>query len=208
MTATTADTRCIQPRARGLTSAWAVSLTPSTMCSATSPTVLDASVASALVAARSRESLRLHAISGVAAGSPSSTPAHSNLVGRVEIVPRRIKEPLIGSTNCGSVKGWRLEVRAAPHIAVLCDGNRRWARSAGYDDVSYGYRMGAAKIAEMLRWCQEAGIEMATVYLLSTENLQRDPGELTALIESLPTSSKRSARRSTAGACGRWETWS
>ena len=53
----------------------------------------------------------------------------------------------------------------------------------GYDDVSYGYRMGAAKIAEMLRWCQEAGIEMATVYLLSTENLQRDPDELAALIE-------------------------
>ena len=57
----------------------------------------------------------------------------------------------------------------------MCDGNRRWARDdAGYDDVSYGYRMGAIKIAEMLRWCQEAGIEMATVYLLSTENLQRD----------------------------------
>ena len=69
------------------------------------------------------------------------------------------------------------------HIAVLCDGNRRWARNAGYDDVSYGYRMGAAKIAEMLRWCQEAGIEMTTVYLLSTENLQREPGELAGLIE-------------------------
>jgi len=69
------------------------------------------------------------------------------------------------------------------HIAVLCDGNRRWARDAGYDDVSYGYRMGAAKIAEMLRWCQDAGIDMATVYLLSTENLQRDPEELGALIE-------------------------
>ena len=53
----------------------------------------------------------------------------------------------------------------------------------GYDDVSVGYRMGAAKIAEMLRWCQDAGIEMATVYLLSTENLQRDPDELAALIE-------------------------
>ena len=39
------------------------------------------------------------------------------------------------------------------------------------------------KIAEMLRWCQEAGIEMATVYLLSTENLQRDPDELSTLIE-------------------------
>lgn len=66
---------------------------------------------------------------------------------------------------------------------MLCDGNRRWARDAGYDDVSYGYRMGAAKIAEMLRWCADAGIEMATVYLLSTENLQRDPAELAALIE-------------------------
>lgn len=69
------------------------------------------------------------------------------------------------------------------HIAVLCDGNRRWARDAGHDDVSYGYRMGARKIADMLRWCQEAGIEMATVYLLSTENLQRDPDELASLIE-------------------------
>lgn len=69
------------------------------------------------------------------------------------------------------------------HIAVLCDGNRRWARDAGYDDVSVGYRMGAAKIAEMLRWCSAAGIEMATVYLLSTENLQRDPDEIAALIE-------------------------
>lgn len=68
------------------------------------------------------------------------------------------------------------------HIAVLCDGNRRWARDAGHDDVSYGYRMGAHKIAEMLRWCQEAGVEMATVYLLSTENLQREPAELATLI--------------------------
>jgi len=66
---------------------------------------------------------------------------------------------------------------------VLCDGNRRWARDAGHDDVSYGYRMGAAKIADMLRWCQEAGVEMATVYLLSTENLQRDPAELASLID-------------------------
>lgn len=65
---------------------------------------------------------------------------------------------------------------------MLCDGNRRWARDEGHADVSYGYLMGAAKIAEMLRWCQEAGVEMATVYLLSTENLQRDPVELASLI--------------------------
>ena len=38
-------------------------------------------------------------------------------------------------------------------------------------------------MAEMLRWCQDAGIEMATVYLLSTENLHRDREELSSLIE-------------------------
>jgi len=102
----------------------------------------------------------------------------------VEIIPARLKEPLYRIYEMRLRQGLAASESALPrHIAVLCDGNRRWARSAGYDDVSYGYRMGAAKIAEMLRWCQEAGIEMATVYLLSTENLQRDPYELAALIE-------------------------
>jgi short-chain Z-isoprenyl diphosphate synthase len=102
----------------------------------------------------------------------------------VEIIPRRLKEPLYRVYEMRLRQGLAASRPQLPrHIAVLCDGNRRWARSAGYDDVNYGYRVGAAKIAEMLRWCQEAGIEMATVYLLSTENLQRDPGELAALIE-------------------------
>jgi short-chain Z-isoprenyl diphosphate synthase len=102
----------------------------------------------------------------------------------VEIIPPRLKEPLYRLYELRLRQGLAASKSVLPrHIAVLCDGNRRWARSAGYDDVSYGYRMGAVKIAEMLRWCQEAGIEMATVYLLSTENLRRDPDELAALIE-------------------------
>ena len=100
------------------------------------------------------------------------------------IIPARLKEPLYRLYEMRLRQGLAASRSALPrHIAVLCDGNRRWARDAGYDDVSYGYRMGAAKIAEMLRWCAEAGIEMATIYLLSTENLQRDPDELGALIE-------------------------
>lgn len=100
------------------------------------------------------------------------------------IIPARLKEPLYRIYELRLRQGLAASRSALPrHIAVLCDGNRRWARDAGYDDVSYGYRMGAAKIAEMLRWCADAGIEMATVYLLSTENLQRDPAELAALIE-------------------------
>ena len=100
------------------------------------------------------------------------------------IIPARLKEPLYRIYELRLRQGLAASRSTLPrHIAVLCDGNRRWARDAGYDDVSYGYRMGAAKIAEMLRWCADAGIEMATVYLLSTENLQRDPAELAALIE-------------------------
>ncbi|TXG92876.1 isoprenyl transferase [Rhodococcus rhodnii] len=69
------------------------------------------------------------------------------------------------------------------HIAVMCDGNRRWARENGFTDVAHGHRMGALKIAELLEWCDSAGIEMATIYLLSTENLRRAPEELDALLE-------------------------
>ena len=102
----------------------------------------------------------------------------------MEIIPARLKEPMYRLYEMRLRQGLAASKTELPrHIAVLCDGNRRWARDAGHDDVSYGYRVGAAKIAEMLRWCQEAGIEMATVYLLSTENLQRDPEELSSLIE-------------------------
>ena len=102
----------------------------------------------------------------------------------MEIIPPRLKEPLYRVYEMRLRQGLaRTESELPRHIAVLCDGNRRWARELGYTDVSVGYRVGAAKIAEMLRWCADAGIEMATVYLLSTENLRRDSEEIAALIE-------------------------
>lgn len=102
----------------------------------------------------------------------------------VEIIPRRLKEPLYRIYEMRLRQGLTASKSELPrHIAVLCDGNRRWARDAGYDDVSYGYRMGAAKIAEMFFFKQKTAYEMTTVYLLSTENLQRDPDELAGLIE-------------------------
>ncbi|SDE17373.1 short-chain Z-isoprenyl diphosphate synthase [Rhodococcus tukisamuensis] len=74
-------------------------------------------------------------------------------------------------------------LRTPRHVAVMCDGNRRWARENGFTDVAHGHRMGALKIAQLLQWCDEAGIEMATIYLLSTENLRREPEELDTLLE-------------------------
>ncbi len=69
------------------------------------------------------------------------------------------------------------------HVGVMCDGNRRWAREAGFDDVNHGHRVGAQKIAEMLGWCEAAGVEVVTLYLLATDNLRRDPDELDPLLE-------------------------
>ncbi|MBO0679470.1 isoprenyl transferase [Mycolicibacterium sp. S2-37] len=101
----------------------------------------------------------------------------------MDIIPPRLKEPAYRLYEMRLRQELARSRSQLPrHIAVLCDGNRRWARDEGHDDVTYGYRAGAAKIAEMLRWCQAAGIEMATVYLLSTENLRRDAAELAELI--------------------------
>jgi short-chain Z-isoprenyl diphosphate synthase len=63
----------------------------------------------------------------------------------------------------------------------MCDGNRRWARMAGHD-VSKGHRKGADKIFELLRWCKETGVEVVTLWLLSTDNLSRPKTELEPLL--------------------------
>lgn len=67
------------------------------------------------------------------------------------------------------------------HVAIMADGNRRWARENGFTDVSHGHRVGAKKIAELCGWCDELGIETVTIYLLSTENLKRAEDELSLL---------------------------
>lgn len=69
------------------------------------------------------------------------------------------------------------------HVAIMCDGNRRWAREAGFTDVSHGHRVGAKKIGEMVGWCQDTDVELVTVYLLSTENLGRESTELQLLFD-------------------------
>ncbi len=67
------------------------------------------------------------------------------------------------------------------HVAMILDGNRRWARQWG-ESSEHGHRAGAVKVREFLTWCDDAGIDVVTLYLLSTDNLTgRDPVELAAL---------------------------
>ncbi|WP_115684956.1 isoprenyl transferase [Corynebacterium senegalense] len=77
-----------------------------------------------------------------------------------------------------------LRGKARPkHIAVMADGNRRWARESGFTDISHGHRAGAAKIGELVRWSAEMGVDVVTIYLLSTENLQRTTEEVELLFD-------------------------
>jgi short-chain Z-isoprenyl diphosphate synthase len=70
------------------------------------------------------------------------------------------------------------------HVAMMIDGNRRWARQLGYSSAAHGHRAGAAKMREFLRWCDDLGVGVVSLYLLSTDNLtKRDSQELSDLIE-------------------------
>lgn len=70
------------------------------------------------------------------------------------------------------------------HIAVIVDGNRRWAKQRQAERASLGHRAGAQKVPEFLGWCENTNIEVVTLYLLSADNLtNRDPDELSELFE-------------------------
>ncbi|QFG70102.1 isoprenyl transferase [Ornithinimicrobium pratense] len=67
------------------------------------------------------------------------------------------------------------------HVGVMLDGNRRWARQRGAESAE-GHRAGAENIAPFLGWCEESGIEVVTLWLLSTDNLNRPTAELEPLL--------------------------
>ncbi len=67
------------------------------------------------------------------------------------------------------------------HVGVILDGNRRWARTFGASAAT-GHQRGADKILELLDWCQEVGVEVVTLWMLSTDNLEREQKELETLL--------------------------
>ena len=60
---------------------------------------------------------------------------------------------------------------------MIIDGNQRWARQLGFDSAAHGHRAGAAKMREFLKWCDDLGISVVTLYLLSSDNLTNRPTE-------------------------------
>jgi len=75
------------------------------------------------------------------------------------------------------------EITETPtHVAVIQDGNRRYASKRGADKTE-GYRAGADTTEALLNWCDELGIEEVTLYTFSTENFGRSPEEREALFD-------------------------
>ena len=64
------------------------------------------------------------------------------------------------------------------HVAMILDGNRRFAKLQGLSDVAEGHRIGADKASEVIQWCDELQIPVVTLWGLSTDNLKRTPEEL------------------------------
>jgi short-chain Z-isoprenyl diphosphate synthase len=83
------------------------------------------------------------------------------------------------------------------HVGVIVDGNRRWAKAFGADSRT-GHAAGADNVVRLLRWCEEVGVDVVTLWLLSTDNLNREERELRPLIAVIEDVTERIA------ASGRW----
>src|SRR5579862_6723488 len=66
------------------------------------------------------------------------------------------------------------------HIAIIMDGNGRWAKERGLPRIK-GHQQGAESVRAVTEACVELGVEFLTVYAFSTENWKRPPEEIRAL---------------------------
>jgi tritrans,polycis-undecaprenyl-diphosphate synthase [geranylgeranyl-diphosphate specific] len=76
------------------------------------------------------------------------------------------------------------------HVAVIMDGNRRFAQSMGMV-VAEGHEKGREKLEELLEWCLDIGIKMLTVFAFSTENVGRSKEEVDTLMRMFAQNFRR-----------------
>ncbi|MGY2082584.1 isoprenyl transferase [Blastococcus sp. SYSU DS0539] len=96
-------------------------------------------------------------------------------------VRRRVRDALIQLYERRLARAL-VDADVPKHVGVIMDGNRRWARAIGLEDVAHGHRRGADKIVDLLGWCDDAGVQVVTLFMLSTDNLRRPDSELQPLL--------------------------
>lgn len=75
-----------------------------------------------------------------------------------------------------------IDVQNLPkHIAIIMDGNRRWAKNNGLS-TKEGHKAGSKNLENIARFCNKIGIKYLTVYAFSTENWKRSKAEVSALM--------------------------
>lgn len=89
-----------------------------------------------------------------------------------------------------SLKEKLIKERLPEHIAIIMDGNGRWAKEKGHDRL-YGHFHGVESVRNIVEGCAELGIKYLTLYAFSTENWDRPPNEVTGLMELLVDTIKK-----------------
>ena len=74
--------------------------------------------------------------------------------------------------------------RLPRHIAIIMDGNGRWAKKRGLPRTA-GHKVGAETFRDIATYCRELGVEYLTVYAFSTENWKRPKDEVDTIMELL-----------------------
>ncbi|MGN8246859.1 isoprenyl transferase [Cellulomonas soli] len=92
----------------------------------------------------------------------------------------RLPHPLYGLYE-RRLRGSLSPDRVPRHVGVILDGNRRWARALGQSTAT-GHQRGADKIADLLEWSEDVGVEVVTLWMLSTDNMARPAEELEPLL--------------------------
>jgi short-chain Z-isoprenyl diphosphate synthase len=82
----------------------------------------------------------------------------------------------------------RRQIRARPvprHVGIILDGNRRYARKCGLDDLRAAYDVGAEKLDDVLSWCADLRIPAVTLWVCSIDNLRRPQAEISGILAAI-----------------------
>ena len=94
----------------------------------------------------------------------------------------------------GNITDPKRRPRPAEHVAIIMDGNGRWATSRGWPRL-VGHRRGAERVREIVRACPDLGIRWLTIYAFSTENWKRSTEEVLGLMAIFARYIEREADR-------------
>ncbi len=104
----------------------------------------------------------------------------------------------MGDGDTSGKTGGHAVPRPAQHVAIIMDGNGRWATNRGWPRL-VGHRRGAERVREIVQACPDLGVRWLTVYAFSTENWKRSTEEVLGLMSIFARYIQREADKLAAG---------